>query len=103
MAVTEERAATSTYVGAPIGRKEDAKLLTGQARYVDDLTAPGMVWLAVVRSPYAHARIRNVDVSKALGAEGVVAAFSGSDLADDWAGPLPMAWPVTEDINNPSH
>src|SRR5207245_97995 len=44
-----------------------------------------------------------VDVSRALAMPGVVAAFSGQDLADDWAGPLLMAWPVTEDINNPSH
>ncbi len=105
MAVTEEVTGTATtaYVGAPVERKEDARLLTGQARYVDDLTVPGMVWMAVVRSPYAHAHIRSVDVSRAKEAEGVVAAFSGADLADDWAGPLPMAWPVTEDIHNPSH
>jgi carbon-monoxide dehydrogenase large subunit len=90
-------------IGASLLRKEDAKLLTGQARFVDDLTLPGMVWMAVVRSPYAHARIERVDVSKALEHPGVVAAFSGADLADDWSAPLPMAWPVTEDINNPSH
>ncbi len=90
-------------VGTAVRRKEDPELLTGQARYVDDLAVPGMVWMALVRSPYAHARITRVDVSKALAAEGVVAAFSGADLADDWPSPLPMAWPVTEDINNPSH
>jgi carbon-monoxide dehydrogenase large subunit len=105
MAVTEDLVETTTtgYVGAPVGRKEDPRLLTGQSRYVDDLTLPGMVWMAVVRSPYAHARIKSVDVSRTLAAEGVLAAFSGADLADDWSGPLPMAWPVTEDINNPPH
>jgi carbon-monoxide dehydrogenase large subunit len=103
MAIAEERTKTGGYVGQAVPRKEDAKLITGQARYVDDLTLPGMVYVVVVRSPHAHARIRNVDVSKARAAEGVVAVFSGQDLAEDWAGPLPMAWPVTEDINNPPH
>jgi len=103
MAVTEERTETTGYVGQSVARKEDAKLLTGQARFVDDLTLPGMVWMVVVRSPHAHARIRSVDTSKAQAAEGVIAAFSGQDLADEWGAPLPMAWPVTEDINNPPH
>jgi carbon-monoxide dehydrogenase large subunit len=105
MTETVEAAATEEqrYVGAGVLRKEDPELITGQARFIDDITVPGMVWVALVRSPYAHARITRVDVSRALEAPGVVAAFSGADLADDWAGPLPMAWPVTEDINNPSH
>ena len=100
MAVTEER---TTYIGQPVERKEDAKLLTGQSRFVDDLTLPGMVWAAVVRSPYAHARITSVDLSKALGAEGVVAAFSGADLAEDWKATLPCVWLVTEDTKQPFH
>jgi carbon-monoxide dehydrogenase large subunit len=100
MAVMHEQA---TQVGTSAPRKEDARLLTGQGRFVDNLTVPGMVWMAVVRSPYAHARISGVDLSKARTAEGVVAAFAGADLEGDWTAPLPMAWPVTEDINNPSH
>jgi carbon-monoxide dehydrogenase large subunit len=99
MATTEQK----TYVGEPVRRKEDPELVTGQARYTDDLTVPGTVWMTVVRSPYAHARIKGVDLSAALEAEGVVAAFSGADLADDFASPLPVAWPVTEDIANPPH
>jgi aerobic carbon-monoxide dehydrogenase large subunit len=90
-------------VGTSVKRKEDLSLLTGRARYVDDISPPGMVWMAVVRSPYAHARIGGVDVSAVREAPGVIAAFSGEDLAEDWAGPLPCAWPVTEDINLPSH
>jgi carbon-monoxide dehydrogenase large subunit len=101
MAVTEE--AASTWIGKPVARKEDAKLLTGQARYIDDLTLPGMVFAAVVRSPFAHARIRSVDVSKAQEAEGVVAAFTGADLADDWVTTLPCVWLVTEDTKQPMH
>jgi carbon-monoxide dehydrogenase large subunit len=90
-------------IGAPVKRKEDLKLLTGQARYIDDIQVPGMLWMAVVRSPYAHARINGVDLSAAREARGVIAAFSGEELAEEWAGPLPCAWPVTEDINLPSH
>ncbi|HWO71407.1 MAG TPA: xanthine dehydrogenase family protein molybdopterin-binding subunit [Actinomycetota bacterium] len=96
--MTQER-----YVGREVLRKEDPEFLTGRARYTDDLVLPGMLWMAVVRSPFAHARIKKVDVSRAVAMEGVVAAFSGQDLAGDWAAPLLMAWPVTEDIKNPPH
>jgi carbon-monoxide dehydrogenase large subunit len=82
------------YVGQGILRKEDPELVTGQARYIDDMTLPGMVWMTVVRSPHAHARIRKVDVSGALARPGVVAAFTGEDLASEWAGGLPCAWPI---------
>ena len=60
-------------VGAPIARKEDQKLLQGQAQWVDNMRLPGMVFLGVVRSPYAHARIANVNVRPALAHAGVVA------------------------------
>src|SRR5918996_2438453 len=95
MAITERS------VGSPVLRKEDPEFLTGRARYTDDLSLQGMLWMAVVRSPYAHARVKSVDVSNALAMDGVVAAFSGRDF--EWAGPLLMAWPVTEDINSPPH
>ena len=101
MAVTEEK--TAPYVGRSVARKEDAKLLTGQSRFIDDITLPGMVWASVVRSPFAHARIKSVDVSKALEAEGVVAAFSGADLEGDWKATLPCVWLVTEDTKQPFH
>ncbi|HYT78040.1 MAG TPA: xanthine dehydrogenase family protein molybdopterin-binding subunit [Actinomycetota bacterium] len=91
------------YIGAEVRRKEDPELITGEARYTDDISVPGMLWMHVVRSPFAHARVTSIDVSKALAMEGVFAAFSGQDLAGDWAGPMLMAWPVTEDINNPPH
>ncbi len=91
------------YVGSGVLRKEDPRLLTGQGRYVDDLNLPGMAWMALVRSPYGHARIKAVDVAPARAMPGVVAAYSGADLAGDWAGPLPCVWPVTEDIKMPPH
>jgi carbon-monoxide dehydrogenase large subunit len=100
MATTETQ---TTYIGASVERKEDARLLRGETRWVDNMTLPGMLWMAVVRSPYAHAKIKNVDLSQALAAEGVVAAFSGTELADEWAGSLPCAWPVTGDCRIPQH
>jgi len=100
MAVSEER---KTYVGQPVPRKEDAELLTGQGRYVDDLTIPGMLWFSLVRSPFAHARIRAIDASRAREADGVVAVLTGDELADEFAAPLPCAWPVTPEMHNPPH
>jgi aerobic carbon-monoxide dehydrogenase large subunit len=100
MATTEQPA---RYTGQPVRRKEDAELLTGQSRYTDDIAIPGMLWMAMVRSPYAHARIKSIDVSKALGGEGVVAAYSAADLESDIGGPLVMAWPVAEGIKTPPH
>ena len=96
-------AATADVIGSSVKRKEDAALLLGRGTYVENLSVPGMVYMAVVRSPYAHARVKSVNLDAALAAEGIVAAFSGADLASDWAGPLPMAWPVTEDTKNPPH
>ena len=90
-------------IGTEVLRKEDPELITGQAKYIDDLVVPGMVWMHVVRSPLAHAKINGIDISRAKEMPGVIAAFSGADLADDWPGPLLMAWPVTEDIHNPPH
>jgi CO/xanthine dehydrogenase Mo-binding subunit len=98
MATTETK---TTYIGAAVERKEDARLLRGDTRWVDNMTLPGMLWMAVVRSPYAHAKITKVDLSQALAADGVVAAFSGADLAEEWAGSLPCAWPVTGDCHIP--
>jgi aerobic carbon-monoxide dehydrogenase large subunit len=90
-------------VGTSVKRKEDASLLRGRGTFVDNLTLPATVYMAVVRSPYPHARISSVDLDDARKAEGVVAAFSGADLAEDWKGGLPCAWPVTEDIKMPAH
>jgi aerobic carbon-monoxide dehydrogenase large subunit len=100
MAATEEQ---TTYVGRSVPRKEDAELLTGQGRYVDDLTLPGMLWFSLVRSPFANATIKGINTSRAREAAGVVAVFTGEDLAEDFAAPLPCAWPVTPEMRNPEH
>ena len=90
-------------IGTSVKRKEDASLLRGAGTFIDNLTLPGTVYMAVVRSPYPRARITGVNLDAARAAEGVVAAFSGADLADEWKGGLPCAWPVTEDIKMPPH
>ncbi|MHB9857274.1 xanthine dehydrogenase family protein molybdopterin-binding subunit [Streptomyces sp. YIM S03343] len=89
-------------VGRARLRKEDARLITGQTNWTDNITVTGLLHLAILRSPMAHARIDRVDVSPALERPGVVAAFSGADLADG-LGSLPCAWPVTEDMVLPDH
>jgi aerobic carbon-monoxide dehydrogenase large subunit len=83
-------------------RKEDTRLVTGQTTWTDNIALPGMLHMAFVRSPYAHARITSVDLSAARKLPGVVAAFSGADLAAE-QGSLPCAWPVTPDIVIPAH
>jgi len=97
---------TTETVQAEVGkarlRKEDARLITGQTNWTDNISLPGQVTVAFVRSPYAHARITGVDVSAAKEAPGVIAVFSGADLAAE-QGSLPCAWPVTEDIVMPAH
>ena len=99
--------ATNPFTGGIVGerrvRKEDPALLTGEAKFIDDLHLPGALWVACVRSPHAHARIAAIDTSSALATDGVVAVYTGEELAGDWAAPLPCAWPVTEDMKNPAH
>ncbi|MDH2423879.1 xanthine dehydrogenase family protein molybdopterin-binding subunit [Sphaerisporangium sp. TRM90804] len=89
-------------VGAARRRKEDARLVTGRTRWTDNIQLPGMLYVAFVRSPMAHARVTRVDTSAARAMPGVVAALSGADLAGE-QGSLPCAWPVTEDIVLPDH
>jgi len=94
---------TTGVLGQRLLRREDPALLTGEARYTADLPIPGALHLAVLRSPYARARIVSVDTAAAASMPGVTAVFSGADLADAWAGPMPCAWPVTEDMKSPTH
>jgi carbon-monoxide dehydrogenase large subunit len=100
MTATEEQA--SAELGRARLRKEDARLITGQTNWTDNITLPGLLHVAYLRSPHAHARIVSVDTSGATGLPGVIAAFSGADFADE-QGSLPCAWPVTPDIVIPPH
>ena len=76
--------APERYVGGGVPRKEDPALITGQGSYTDDIKLPGMLHVAILRSPFAHAKITHLDVSGALERPGVVAAFTGEDLAGEW-------------------
>jgi len=78
---------TETLVGKRIRRREDPRLITGTATYVDDIKMPGMHYAVVVRSPHAAAKIRSIDTSKAAAHKGVAAIFTGKDVAA--VGPVP--------------
>ncbi len=84
---------TDRAFGASIKRKEDPRLITGEARYLEDLNLTGTLHAAILRSPFAHARIKSIDTSKAAAHPGVVAVFTGHDFMD--LNPLPAAWVVT--------
>ncbi|MGB7185864.1 MAG: hypothetical protein WBD21_04645, partial [Candidatus Acidiferrales bacterium] len=83
-------ATAAKYVGRPMKRKEDPRLIQGLAHYVDDLHLAGMLHMVVVRSPYAHARIRSIDASRAKSAPGVVVVFTRDDLGGQ-IGAVPCA------------
>src|SRR5919202_6430071 len=79
MAVEEKQA--TGWLGRSVKRKEDDRFLQGRGNYVDDIRLPGMLHMAILRSPLAHARIRSIDTSQAAQAPGVVAVVTGADLA----------------------
>ena len=80
---------TRRYVGERVRRNEDARLLTGRALFVDDVQLEGMLHVAFLRSQYAHARLRSVDVAAARQRPGVIAVYTARDLGDYWRpGPL---------------
>jgi carbon-monoxide dehydrogenase large subunit len=86
-------AAAIRYVGQPLKRREDFRLLTGRGRYVDDIRLPGMLHMAVARSPHGHANVRRVDLAAAKAAPGVRLALSGKDF-DGKVGPIVPNWVI---------
>ena len=93
------------YIGKSVKRREDARFLKGAGRYTDDIKLSGMAMAAFVRSPYAHAKILNVDISEAQKAEGVVAVFTASDGCGSYG--VPCGWQVDfkngETMREPQH
>jgi len=90
---------TRRVLGKPLRRNEDPRLLTGQALFTDDVHLAGMVHAAFLRSPYAHARIRRIDASRARQRPGVVAVYTAPDLGDYWKpGPLLVSPPPIEGL-----
>ena len=86
--------------GKSIKRREDPRFITGKGHYTDDLKLPGMTYAAFVRSPHAHARIRNVDTARAARHPGVVAVFTGKDMTG--VNSLPCGWLLPE-LKVPPH
>jgi carbon-monoxide dehydrogenase large subunit len=87
--MTEQSPSQFRFIGSPLPRKEDARFITGAGRFSDDFCAPGQCWLAVVRSPHPHARIRGVDFSTARTMPGVLGTYSGADCLADNLKPVP--------------
>ena len=88
--------APEKYIGQSVKRKEDARFLTGSGSYTDDISVIGQTYAVFVRSPHAHATIRNINTSAAKAAAGVVGVFTGEDLAADKVGGLPCGWLITD-------
>jgi aerobic carbon-monoxide dehydrogenase large subunit len=88
--------------GSSIKRREDPRMITGKGVYTDDVKLPGQTYAAFVRSPHAHARVRRVDLSRAKTVPGVVAAYTGKDMAAGGVGPLPCGW-LLPDLKIPEY
>ncbi len=86
---------TTASIGTSPRRKEDLRFLTGAGRYTDDIVLPDQTFLTIVRSAHAHARIRSIDTRAARSAPGVVAVYTGADLAAAGVGGLPCGWQIT--------
>ena len=90
------------YIGESVLRKEDPRLVTGEAKYLEDIQLSGMVHAVVKRSDYAHAKIKNIDTSEAEKVPGVIGVWTGKDFED--LNPLPCAFQaggVTNNANTP--
>jgi carbon-monoxide dehydrogenase large subunit len=88
-------------IGAAVRRKEDVRFLTGRGTYTDDINRYGQTHAYIVRSSQPHAAIKRIDTSKALAAPGVVAVFTGADMAADGVGGLPCGWLIKNKDGSP--
>ncbi|MGE3267597.1 MAG: xanthine dehydrogenase family protein molybdopterin-binding subunit [Chloroflexota bacterium] len=93
---------TPRMLGQPIKRREDPRLITGAGQYLDDISFPGMVHMAVVRSPYGHAKVNGIDATEALKLPGVVAVLTAKDIEGDTTSSLPyeFGWAPFENVND---
>ncbi|XVX21119.1 xanthine dehydrogenase family protein molybdopterin-binding subunit [Actinomycetota bacterium] len=97
-----DQTTSQSEIGRPRRRKEDARLITGRTKWTDNLQLAGMLHIACVRSPFAHATITAIDVEEAKQAPNVVAVLTGQDVKDI-QGSLPNAWPIVADQKAPPH
>lgn len=92
--------AVTHILGASVKRREDPRLLAGASSYLDDITQVGMLHAAILRSPYAHARIRRIDIRPAQANPDVVAVLTGEE-AEQSAGTVPCLWTIPPDLKIP--
>ncbi|HVB15335.1 MAG TPA: xanthine dehydrogenase family protein molybdopterin-binding subunit, partial [Stellaceae bacterium] len=90
-----------TSIGTPVRRREDYRFLTGQGTYTDDINRAGQVYAYILRSPHASARVGGIDTSAAKASPGVVAVFTGADMAADGVGGLPCGWLIHSKDGSP--
>jgi len=88
-------------IGARVKRKEDKRFITGKGRYTDDIRGENQAYAAFVRSPYAHARIRDIDDAAALAMDGVIAVLNGQQLTGDGIGNIICGWAITSKDGSP--
>ena len=88
-------------IGKPMLRREDQRFLTGAGQYTDDISLPGQTAGVFLRSPHAHAAIKSIDLAAAKKAPGVIAIFTGQDLADAKVGGLPCGWLINNKDGSP--
>ncbi len=93
--------ANPTGIGAAVRRREDVRFLTGCGLYTDDINRPNQTYVHILRSPHAHARVRSIDVAEAMIAPGVVAVFTGVDMAADGVNSLPCGWLIHSKDGSP--
>jgi carbon-monoxide dehydrogenase large subunit len=97
----EDNAVTEQGIGKPVRRKEDFRFITGNGHYTDDINRPYQTHAYFLRSPHAHAKIKSIDTSAAAKAPGVVAIFTGKDVAADKLGGLICGWVVQSKDGSP--
>ena len=100
MTAVDQRPAAE--IGTPRLRKEDQRLITGRTKWTDNITLPGMVHLAMVRSPFAHATITGIDTAQAKAAPNVIAVFTAADFPEG-LGACANAWPISPEQVTPDH
>src|SRR5438270_13887995 len=92
---------SATGIGAAVRRKEDQRFVTGKGHYTDDVSRPGQCHAYFLRSPHAHAKIKNIDSEAAAAMPGVLAVLTGADLAADKIGNLICGWAITSKDGSP--
>src|SRR5579862_8752518 len=94
-AMPKETTMSGTGIGAAVRRKEDQRFITGKGHYTDDINRPGQVYACFVRSPHAHATIKSINTKAAMAMPGVVAIFTGADMAAARINVHICGWTVT--------